>query len=407
MTRTTPMVTGIGLVSPAGVGVDHNWQQIVSATPAAARDPALAGLPVDIACRVPAFDPDALLGQHRAWRLDRYTQLALVAAEEALTTAKLDLGDVDPARVAIVLGTGAGGTSTMETQQTSLVQKGPGTVSPRTLPMGLPSMAAGELAIQFGVHGPALTVSTACASGATAVGLARDLVRAGTVDLALAGGTEAVITPLFVTAFHRIRTLSQRTQEPQTASRPFTKGRDGFVIGEGAGMLVLERDDHARARGARHWARLAGYGASTDAYHPTAPDPEGQGAEAAMRAALRDADISTGEIGHVNAHGTSTSLNDAIEATVIHRVLGEHPVVTSTKGVTGHTLGAGGALEVAYTALTVHHATIPPIANLDDPDPQISLNLATPAAQHTPIETAISNSFGFGGHNTALVLTQP
>ncbi|SFD72755.1 3-oxoacyl-[acyl-carrier-protein] synthase II [Actinopolyspora alba] len=406
MSDTAPLVTGIGLVSPAGIGVDRNWQRITEAVPATAHDPVLAGLPVDISCRVPEFDPDALLGQHRAWRLDRYAQLALVAAKEALETAGVIPGEVDPARVAVVLGTGAGGTTTMENQQTALTRDGAGAVSPRTLPMGLPNMASGEIAIEFGFRGPVLTTSTACASGATAIGVARDLLRSGTVDLALAGGTEAVITPLFVTGFHRIRALSRHIHEPREASRPFSVGRDGFVIGEGAGMLVLERSEHARGRDAPRWAHLAGYGATADAHHPTAPAPDGAGAEAAMRAALTDADIAGADISHVNAHGTSTRLNDALEADVVQRVLGDEALVTSTKGVTGHTLGAAGALEAAYTALALQHGTVPPTANLTEPDPGIGTELAT-TARSAPGRAALSNSFGFGGHNTALVLTCP
>lgn len=395
-------VTGIGLVTPCGVGVDANWARVVAGDPTAATQPELAGLPVDFACTAPA---DLVRpGARRGERLDRYQVLASVAAHEAVEDAKLDTAEWEGHRVAVVIGTGVGGVSSLGAQYATLAGRGPEAVSPFTLTMTMPNMAAGQVAIELGARGPSLGVSTACASGATAIGLARDLIRSGAADIAIAGGAEAAVTPLHVSAFARMRALSRHPGDPRRASRPFDVARDGFVIAEGAGMFVLESDLHARARGARIRGYLAGYGASTDAHHVSAPDPSGAGAELAMRSALRDADVSVADIGYVNAHGTSTPMNDVIEGDVIGRVLGNDAVVSSTKGVTGHALGAAGAIEVAYALLAVENRLLPPNANLDQPDPRVDLDLVT-VARESAIRAAISNSFGFGGQNTALVVT--
>lgn len=400
-------ITGMGLVSAAGIGVADNWRRVVAARPTAARHPALAGHPVDFACRVPDFHPAALLGERRAEYTDRFTQLALVAAREALTHARLRPADTDLTRFGVVLGTLAGGTATMETQQDRLLHGGAAAVAARTLPMGLTSSAAGELSIHFGLLGTTMTVVTACASGATAIGVARDLIRSGTLDVALAGGTESPITPLQAAAYHRLGALSRRTHDPLGASRPFTASRDGFVLGEGAGILVLENDAHARARGAPRLANVAGYGATADSHHAVRPEPTGDGARRAVLAALADAQIGADDVGYVNAHGTSTRLNDAVEGAVVAKVFGEAVAVSSTKGVTGHTLGAAGALEAGYSVLALRDSILPPTANLTDPDPGIAVDLVAGAARHTHVHAVVSNSFGFGGHNACLVLTHP
>ncbi|TDD37741.1 beta-ketoacyl-[acyl-carrier-protein] synthase family protein [Saccharopolyspora elongata] len=397
-------VTGLGLITPAGIGVKENWNRVAEGHPTAATDLELAGLQVDFSCRVPGFDPAASLGKHNAWRLDRHQQFALVAAREAVRDAGLSEENWDVTRVGVVLGTGAGGTSTMEAQQTKLLDSGAAKVSAMTLPMGLLNMAAGQLAIELGVRGPNLTICTACASGTSAIGVARDLIRSGAADIVIAGATEAAVTPLFVAAFSRMRALSRKSHDPRSASRPFDAMRDGFVIAEGAAVLILESERHALARGARVRGRVIGYGASADGHHVTAPDPEGNGAEQALRSALTDAGLTAREVQHVNAHGTSTPLNDVAEAATIRRVLGDHVAVSSTKGVTGHALGAGGAIEAAYGILSLQHGCIPPTANLENPDPQIELDLVSKTARPCALEVVMSNSFGFGGQNAVLAL---
>jgi 3-oxoacyl-[acyl-carrier-protein] synthase II len=406
MTRSFAVaVTGLGLISPAGVGVADNWARVLGGQPTAAVVPEFAGLPVDIACRVPECDLAAGLRRGKSWRLDRGTLLAVRAAAEAVDDAGLAPNSWDGTRVGVVLGAGAWGAATLEVQHSRLLEKGPGAVSPLTLPMSLPNMAAAQLAIEFNATGPSLTVVTACAAGTDAIGTARTLLRAGAADVILAGGVEAVVTRYFVTAFARMGALAAPGDDPARASRPFDVSRNGFVLAEAAGVLVLETEHHAHTRGATVRALVAGYGTTTDAYHVTAPRPDGGGAERAMRAALRDAGLPADEIDHVNAHGTSTRMNDVIEARAIRRVLGERPSVTSTKGVTGHALGAAGAIEAAYTVLTVQHGKVPPTANLRDPDPDIHLDLVTGQARTTKVHAALSNSFGFGGHNAVLAIT--
>jgi beta-ketoacyl-acyl-carrier-protein synthase II len=400
-------VTGLGLVTAAGVGVGPTWQGICGGISAAATDASLADLPVNMACRVQDFDADRVLGHKIAWRLDRHVQLALAAAREALAGAALDTSAWDPARVGVVLGTAMGGVPAWEREHDRLRDRGPMAVNPRLIPLAIPNMAAGEIAIDTGAAGPNLATCTACASGATAIGTGRELLRSGVCDIVIAGGAEASVCPIVVTSFARMGALSKRCDDPAAASRPFDAGRDGFVLGEGAGVLVLERTEHARARDARILANLRGYGASADAHHPTAPAPDGRGAARAVTAALADAGIAPDEVDHVNAHGTSTPMSDVIEARTMLRLLGDRPVLTSAKGVLGHTLGAAGAIEAALTVLTIAERRVPPTANLDSQDPEISLEVVTKVARTADIEVALSNSFGFGGQNAVLVLTRP
>lgn len=286
-----------------------------------------------------------------------------------------------------------------------MIERGPGAVSALLIPMLVPNMVAGHLAMDLRATGPNFVTATACASGATAIGSALQLLRDGTCDVVVAGGGEAGVTPLMVTGFTQMGALSKRLDEPSAASRPFDADRDGFVIGEGSGMLVLEREADARARGATVRARIAGYGASADAYHMTAPDPGGTGVLQALRTALAAAGVMPDEVGHVNAHGTSTPLNDAAEAAVLRKLLGEGAAVTSTKGVVGHTLGAAGAIEAALTVLAVERSTVPPTANLERLDPEIELDVVSGAPREGKLEVAVSNSFGFGGQNAVLVIT--
>lgn len=400
-------VTGIGLVTPAGIGVQESWTRICRGEPTASADPDLAGMPVDFTCRVPGFDADDLLGRRLARRLERFTHLALVAAREAVRDAGLDPDTWDGARVGVVMGNSLGGPRTFERQHSVLLDHGPQRVSPLLIPMMGVGGANGYVAIDCGATGPNLGTVTACASGATAIGVARDLLRSGACDIVLAGGTESALTPTIMAGFSQARALSSRTHDPAAASRPFDVDRDGFVAAEGAGVLVLERVADAQARGVPIRALITGYGSTSDAFHATAPHPDGLGAERAIRCALADAHLLPEEVDHVNAHGTSTQLNDASEARVITRTLGSGPVVTSTKGVLGHSLSAAGAIEAICTVLSVQHGIVPPTANLVRQDPEFELDIVTKAPYSMPIRAALTNSFGFGGLNAVLAVTAP
>ncbi|MFI7316751.1 beta-ketoacyl-[acyl-carrier-protein] synthase family protein [Streptomyces venezuelae] len=398
-------ITGIGLVTPAGIGVKENWDRLGSGLSSATTDVALQGLPVDFDCRVPEFDAAALLGGFEARQLERFVQLAVVAARQALDDAGWDPAGWDGARVGVVLGNSLGGARALEQQHTTLQESGPHRVSPLTIPMYMVNMVAGYVAIDIGAKGPSLVTATACASGTMAVGMARELLRSGACDIVLAGGTESALTPAVMAGLTKMGALSRNTTAPEHACRPFDADRDGFVAAEGAGVLVLERIADARARGAQVHAVVRGYGAATDAHHATAPEPGGRGIEQALRAALADAGVGPSDVDHVNAHGTSTPMNDVTEGRMLRRVLGARPAVTSTKGVTGHTLAAAGAVEAAFTALTIEHGSVPPTANLLRLDPELDIDVVSGAPRKMPVDVAVSTSLGFGGHNAALVLT--
>ncbi|PCG87493.1 3-oxoacyl-ACP synthase [Streptomyces sp. WZ.A104] len=399
---TAIAVTGVGLVTPAGADEHSFWEGLCSGHSTARRCEELAGLPVDFACPVDGIDLDAAVGGRSVWRMARFVKLAVVAARQAVADAGLDPARWDGTRVGVVLGVGVGGVSVLVDNAAKLAGSGPDAVSPLLVPMMIPNAAAGEVAIALKAGGPSLAPATACASGATAIAVARDLLLGGGCDVVVAGGAESVLTPLVVTAFARMGALSTRTGDPAGASRPFAADRDGFVIGEGAAMLVLERAKTARARGGRPRALLTGAGSSTDAHHPTAPAPDGQGAQRAVQAALDQAGWAPGDVDHINAHGTSTPLNDAMEATLISRLFPHRPPVTAPKGVVGHTLAAAGAIEAVATVLTLEHSVIPPIANLDALPDAFPLDCVLKEARPRRIETAVSHSFGFGGHNVAL-----
>lgn len=398
-------VTGLGVISPAGTDAATTWDGLLAGRSTATRDPGLAGLPVDFSCRVPDFDPARAIGQALAWRLDRFTAMAVLAAREAVADAGLAAGDRDPARVGVVMGTGTASMERYVTEFAKLADGRPRAVSPLAVPRSVPNMSAAEIALDLTVRGPAFTVSTACASGSTALGVARDLLRAGTCDIVLAGGAESVRHPIPAACFDRMGALSRRVDDPAGACRPFDAARDGFVLSEGAAVLVLERPGHARARGARPRAHLTGYGATCDAHHYVAPDPEGRGAAAALTAALADAGLAPGDIDHVNAHGTGTRLNDLAETKALHAVFPRPPVVTSLKGALGHAVGAAGAIEAAVTVLSLQHGTVPPTVNHEDADLDIELDVVAKAPRSAPLSAAASSSFGFGGHNAVLVFT--
>ncbi|MFJ6838327.1 beta-ketoacyl-[acyl-carrier-protein] synthase family protein [Streptomyces sp. NPDC091209] len=405
MSARSVAVTGLGLVTAAGIGAEATWRGVCEARPTARRDPTLQGLPVDISYTVPEFNAAKLVGRRSNLVHDRFVQLAVVAAREAVADSGLDPRTWDGARVGVVVGCGLGGVSTWEQQHRILLDEGPGSVSALLIPLLVPNMVAGHLAMEFGARGPNFVTATACASGATAIGVATQLLHDDQCDVVIAGGSEAGVSPLIVTGFARMGALSRRLDEPATASRPFDADRDGFVIGEGSGVLVLEREADARARGARVRARVAGYGASADAHHMTAPDPSGAGALQALRTALASAGVSPGDVDHVNAHGTSTPLNDAAESKVLHQLLGARATVTSAKGAVGHSLGAAGAIEAALTVLTLENQTVPPTANLENLDPAVELDVVAKSPRAQRIDVAVSNSFGFGGQNAVLVLT--
>ncbi|MFH9228249.1 beta-ketoacyl-[acyl-carrier-protein] synthase family protein [Streptomyces lydicus] len=396
-------VTGLGLVTPAGVGVAATWHGLLSGESPAARDPALDGLPVDFCCRVPGFDAAERLGRRLSWRLDRCAAMALVAAREAVADAGLGTDRWDPLRVGVVLGVGTASMERYEEEFAKLTSGRATEISPLAIPRSVPNMVAGEVGMDLRVRGPNLTVSTACASGATALGTARQLLLADACDVVVAGGSESLCSRIPAACFHQMGALSRRGDDPAGASRPFDADRDGFVLAEGAGMLVLERAEHARARGARVRSYLAGYGASCDAYHFTAPHPEGRGAAEALSAALGDAGLEPGDIGHVNAHGTSTVLNDRAEALALRQVFRRPPPVTAVKGALGHAAGGAGAIEAACTVLTLQEQVVPPTANLRCLDPDIELDVVSKVPRPVRMAAAVSNAFGFGGQNAVLV----
>lgn len=401
------VVTGLGLVTPAGIGTDATWRGLLDGTPTSRPDPELAGLPTDFCCRVPDFDTNTLLGGVLAARLDRFAAMAVVAAREAVASAGLDPATWPSDRVGVVAGTATAAFGPYQDVCAKLERGRPDLVSPRFMPRVIPNMTAAEIGLDLGARGPNLVTTTACASGATALGTALAMLRTGMCDLIVAGGAEAMCSPIPCAAFGQMRALSRRTFDPAGASRPFDADRDGFVLAEGAGMLVLERADHARARRATPLAVLAGYGASCDAHHVTAPHPEGDGAARALRAAIADAGLGPSDIDHVNAHGTGTQLNDAAEARALRAVFGTPPPVTAAKGALGHTIGAAGAIEAAATVLALRDQAIPPTANLDRQDPAIDLDVVAKLPRRTRMSAAASTSFGFGGQNAVLVLTQP
>jgi 3-oxoacyl-[acyl-carrier-protein] synthase II len=403
-------VTGLGVVSPIGNDTETFWSQLIAgrsgAGPITRFDASKHG--THFACEVKDFTVEGVLDRKEAKRMDRFVHYAVVAAHEALRNAGLDEGAAfDRERVGVIVGSGIGGMETFEDQHRALVEKGPGRVSPFFIPMMIVDMAAGQISIQFGLKGPNFATVSACASGAHAIGEALRLIRAGDADVMVAGGSEATITPMALAGFSNARALSTRNDDPQRASRPFDQDRDGFVIGEGAGILVLESEEHATRRGAKLLGELIGYGATGDAYHMTAPCVDGEGAARAMRRALQDARLRPEDVQYINAHGTSTPAGDPAEVQAIKSVFGEHArklMVSSTKSMTGHLLGAAGGLEAVATTLCLARGIVPATINLDNPDPACDLDFVPHQARTQPVTAALSNSFGFGGHNVTLAL---
>lgn len=411
--RRTPLppfeaaVTGVGLVTAAGTGARAAWSGVTERlAPSVGPRPELDGLPCDFFYSVTDCDPRELLGVGAQRLMDRFAQLAVIAAREAVADAGLDPALWESGRVGIVIGSAHGGLPFYDEQYATLAERGARRVSPKLAPLSVVNGAASSVSLDLGIQGPSLAVSTACSSGTVAIGTAHQMLRSGACDIVIAGGAESTCTRLLIASACSLKAVSTRREDPAAACRPFDTHRDGFVVGEGAGLLVLEHPDHARARGATVRARVNGYGASSDAHSAVAPDPEGLGIERALRAALADAGLSPADVGHVNAHGTSTLSNDLIEATMLRRVLGEGPLVTSTKAMTGHTLGAAGGIETALTVLALQHQLVPPTVNLDAPDPEIPLEIVAKEARAASFGCAVKTSLGFGGHNAALVLTR-
>ncbi|MDQ3956509.1 MAG: beta-ketoacyl-ACP synthase II [Actinomycetota bacterium] len=406
MTRV--FVTGLGVVTPIGIGRNAFWDSLVAGRSGAAEIGAFdaTGYPVRIASEVRDFDPVAYMDRRQVPRLDRFAQMALAAASLALEDAGIS-GDIDADASGVIVGSGIGGLATIEEQHRALLEGGPRRVSPFMVPRLMPNGAAAAIAMRFGLTGVNYGVVSACATGAHALGEALTAIRAGRADMMLAGGSEAALTPLSLAAFARMGALSARNDDPTRASRPFDKDRDGFVFGEGAGILVLESEESVARRNAPVLAELGGYGATSDAYHVTQPDPEGMGATTAMIAAMADAGIEPGDVDYVNAHGTSTPYNDRIETLTIKNALGNEAKrvpVTSVKSQTGHLLGAAGAVEAAACVLMMQNDLVPATINLTSPDPDCDLDYVPEGPRDQRVRVALSNSFGFGGQNACLAL---
>jgi len=410
MTRRV-VITGLGAVTPLGNDVPATWHNAIagrsSAGPITQFD--ASGYKTRFACEVKDFDVSPLVGKKEARRMDRFTQFAVAAAKQALDDSRLSVTLDDSWRTGVFIGTGTGGIGTLESETRQLIAKGPDRVSPFMVPMMLPDTAASQVAIQFGLRGPNMAVVTACASGNNAIGEAADCIRRDAADVMLAGGAEAAVTPISIAGFSSMTAISSRNDSPERASRPFDKERDGFVVGEGAAVLVLEELEHALTRGAKIYGELLGYGSTADAYHVTAPEEHGTGAAMAMRAALKQAGLRPDQIDYINAHGTSTPLNDKSETTAIKAMLGEAAYqipISSTKSMTGHLLGAAAAIEAVFCLKVIEEGIIPPTINYEYPDPACDLDCVPNTARPATVDVVMSNSFGFGGHNAVVIFSR-
>lgn len=409
MARKRVVVTGIGVISPVGMDKQTAWPAIREGRSGVDRIEAFdtSDYKVHIAGEVNDFDPLDVVSKRRSRRMDRFVQFAIAAAEQALNQSGVLDDDYDPTRVGSYIGTGIGGISEIEDQHTRLLNSGPRRTSPMMIPKMMANAAAGQISIRYSLTGPSMSVSSACASGSNAIGEAAESIREGMVDVQVCGGSEAAVSPLGLSGFMQLKALSKRNDEPTRASRPFDKDRDGFVMAEGSGILVLESLEHARSRDAQILAEVVGYGASSDAYHMTLPCENGNGAMLAMRNALKDADMAAETIDYVNAHGTGTPAGDDIEARAIAELFGAHAqdlAVSSTKSIFGHLLGASGALESAICIWAMNDSVCPPTINLDEVDPECGdLNFVPNESQERNIDAVMNNSFGFGGHNVTLI----
>jgi 3-oxoacyl-[acyl-carrier-protein] synthase II len=396
MDKNRVVITGLGVISPIGIGVESFFSSLKEGKSG-----------VDLVTRFDTFDPTLYIEKKEAKRMDRYAQFAVAAAKMAVESSKLKLDEIDSNRFGVCIGSGIGGMETLENQHMVLKEKGPGRVSPFFVPMMISNIAAGNISIAFNAQGPNVTVVTACASATNAIGEAYKMIERGAADIMITGGSEAAITPLAFAGFCAMKAMSTRNLEPMAASRPFDKDRDGFVMGEGAAILILEKLEHALARGARIYGEVVGYGATGDAYHITAPAPDGSGAFRAMEMAVKDAGLMPEEIDYINAHGTSTELNDKLETMAIKALMGERAksvAISSTKSMTGHLLGAAGAVEALACLLAINEGIIPPTINYTTADEECDLYYVPNQAINKEVKYAMSNSLGFGGHNASIIL---
>ncbi|MBC8014505.1 MAG: beta-ketoacyl-ACP synthase II [Sporomusaceae bacterium] len=403
------VITGLGAITPVGIGKDEFWKSLTNGVSGIDTithfDP--SEYTTKFAGEVKGFDSAQYMDKKEAKRMDRVTQFAVAATKMAFDDAKIDLEKEDRTRIGTIIGTGIGGINTLHDQYKTLFDKGPSRISPFFVPMMIANMPSGVTSITYGLQGICTCVVTACATGTNAIGDAFKVIQRGDADVMVAGGVEACISPAMVAGFSSMKALSTRNDEPQRASRPFEKDRNGFVMGEGAGIVILESLEHALARGAHIYAEIAGYGSNADAYHITSPAPEGVQAARCMAMALRDADLEPNTVDYINAHGTSTALNDKNETQAIKTLFGEHAyklAISSIKSMTGHLLGAAGGIECIATALTISNSLIPPTINYETPDPELDLDYVPNRARSQEVSVALSNSFGFGGHNASILL---
>ncbi len=409
MTRRRVVITGAGMVTPLGTGTEKSWKGLIEGRSGVRRithfDP--ADIPCQIAAEVPDFEADRFIEAKEQKKMDRFIHLGLAAAVMAVEDSGLKITGENSERVGVIVGSGMGGLPAVEHYTKVLNERGHRKITPFFIPMTIINLAAGQISIRFGAKGPNFAVASACASGTHSIGEAFRLVQSGIADAMIAGGAEATITPLGIGGFAAMKALSRRNDEPERASRPFDKERDGFVMGEGAGILILEELEQAIKRGARIYAEINGYGMTSDAYHISSPSPDGDGAARCMRAALKDSGINPEEVNYINAHGTSTKYGDELETRAIKNVFGKHAYelcVSSTKSMTGHLLGASGGVEGAICALSIFNGIVPPTINLEEPDPECDLDYVPNSSRPLDINVAISNSFGFGGTNACIVL---
>ncbi|GAB4507782.1 MAG: beta-ketoacyl-ACP synthase II [Sulfuricaulis sp.] len=409
MSKRRVVITGLGILSPIGIGVAENWRNIVAGKsgigPVTMFD--ATGYPSTIVGEVKNFNPTAFgISEKEARRMDRFIQLGMAAGIEAIKDSGLEVTEANAERIGVHLGSGIGGVGTIEETTQTIKEKGPRRVSPFYVPMSIINMISGDLSVMYGLKGPNLAMVTACATATHGIGDAGRLIEYGDADVMIAGGAEAAITPTAIAGFGNAKALSTRNDSPETASRPWDKDRDGFVLGEGAGVVVLEEYEHAKKRGAKIYCELVGFGMSGDAYHMTSPPENGEGAARCMRNALRNAGLNPDQVQYVNAHGTSTPLGDKAETQAVKTAFGDHArklAMSSTKSMTGHLLGAAGGIEAVYSALAVQHQIAPPTINLTTPDPECDLDYVPNTTRQMKIDVAISNSFGFGGTNGTLV----
>lgn len=408
MSRRRVVITGLGIVSPVGIGVAENWENIVAGKSGITRitrfDP--SRLSSQIAGEVKGFDPGQYLSAKEIRRMDRFIHLGLAAGIEAIKDSGIEVTPLNAERIGVNIGSGIGGLPLIEDSHNALLKGGPRKISPFFIPGTIINMISGNLSILYGLKGPNLAIVTACTTATHCVGDSARLIEYGDADIMIAGGAESTVTELTIGGFSAAKALSTRNDDPATASRPWDVGRDGFVLGEGAGIVVLEEMEHAKKRGARIYAELAGFGMSADAHHITAPCEDGEGAARCILNALRNSGINTDQVDYVNAHGTSTPLGDIAETVAVKRCFGDHArklAMSSTKSMTGHLLGAAGGVEAVYSALSIHHQVAPPTINIFEQDPQCDLDYIPNTARNMKIEVALSNSFGFGGTNGTLV----